>query len=410
MDSVGTIIFSILFVFIIGIIIYFSIDYLTYKEDMKLITEQNDLQIHNLLTSDNVITSNLNNVDKILTKKHDEDSSDLNAFDKALKNYFSFSDNNANIQNEKLFEHVFSRISPNLELLSHVNTAQGFMVNTNDEVIDDRNMKICNNEKNCIYMNVNDNGFNITPDNVNNLTINSSEKNPLAKFDLENNSIYFGGDDINSPMFIRDGSVFVNNINMVVKPKDTTYDHNDINNVPVVAINGYDLHENPQFTNGQELQRYNNAMTVVQKLNNKFLVYYRMNSSNISGNRRVQFWFNMISNFDYVVGNVLTFVLPKSEVGEFGGTSRGSDSVLFGNMPLVEGKYYFNSSNNHLVQSSNISLNTANNETTISITLSNNLPAKTNVMFNLYGWDILLDTTKTSSTGIIIGEKSQPTI
>jgi len=382
MDSVGTIIFSILFVFVIGFIIYFTIDYLKYKEEIKNKMEQN-------AKIDFTITSNLDIVDKSLTKKHNDDSSHLNAFDNALKNYFSFGDNNLSIQNEKLFEHVFSRISPNLELLAHVNTAQGLMVNTNNEVLDSRNMKICNNDKNCIYMNVNDHGFNITPDNVSNLTINSTDKTPLAKFDLENNSIYFGGDDLNSPMFIRDDKVFIHDINMIVKPENTVFDHDNVDDLSYIPLSGVKIHKMKNTI----ISVIHKALTVIKKEYNKFIVYYTIDvrtysAKDASGKRKyyrkIDIHFHTISNYDYVENDDLTFVVPFLK-------------------PEDTSKTKTESMETNIVPRENISLHTHDSKFKVTIKLKNKLPSQTFVKFSLSGWNIG-DITK-SSSGILIGEK-----
>jgi len=389
MDSVGTIIFSILFVFVIGFIIYFTIDYLKYKEEIKNKMEQNDVKFSNLFTTDNTITSNLDIVDKSLTKKHNDDSSDLNAFDSALKNYFSFGDNNLSIQNEKLFEHVFSRISPNLELLTHVNTAQGLMVNTNKEVLDSRNMKICNDEKSCIYMNVNDDGFNITPDSVNNLTINSTEKTPLAKFDLENNSIYFGGDDLNSPMFIRDDKVFLNNINMISRPKNTVINHNNINNLKIFSLNGYDITDS----------LIDKALSAID--NNKFIVFYNAENSAKRENDNYLFeWiidFHIISNYDYVTNDVLTFDVPFKLEPDSSINSSITNTLITEN----------------IISSENIEVKKESNKLNVTITVKNNnpttsLPSKTFFKFSLSGsgkLQTLIQSRLNIESGLLIGEK-----
>ena len=421
MDSVGTMIFSMLFVFVIGFIIYFTIDYLKYKEEIKKQMEQNDYKIRNLSTIDYSITSNLNMVDKSLTQKHNDDSSDLNAFDSALKNYFSFGDNNLSIQNEKLFEHVFSRISPNLELLTHVNTAQGLMINTNKEVMDSRNMKICNNEKNCIYMNVNDDGFNITPDSVNNLTINSTEKTPLAKFDLENNSIFFGGDDMNSPLFIQDDKVFVNNINMIVKPENTVYNHDDnIDDLQLIELNGVKINEMENKLKKQTLEIHNKlkthleknetryrqnmlqiisfirkALTVIHKEYNKFIVFFnvtvRTSVSKLPNNKRefkrkIKMELHMISNYDYSKDDDLNFELPFFK-------SEDIQKILKTSM------------DENIIPSGNISLqnDVEKNKLRINLKLNQGLPSKTFVKFVLEGENI--GSIITSTSGLLIGEK-----
>ena len=401
MGSVPIILFSIFFVLIIGAIVYFTIDYLTYKEDMKAKTDQSDLLIKNLTINDDNITSNLNRVDKVLSKKHDDDSSDLNSFDKAIKNYFSFGDNNTSIQNEKLFEHVFSRISPNLELLSHVNTAQGLMVNTKGDFLDKKSMKICNDSNNCMYMNVNDDGFNITPDSIDNLTINSSKKTPLAKFDLENDSIYFGGDDLNSPLFIKDGHVFVNNINMITKPKDMVYDHNNINDVNVLSLSGYDLHNNLNID--AELLNYRKAVYVANKVSDTFVVNYYISTSLYRSTQTTTSHavFNMTSYFDCRSGDSLTFEIQES-IGKFKGTTRGADGTEYQTMPTTNETYYISSD---LIPSENISIINENDKSYVRIVLNTDIPAKTVISFQMYGWEIF-EKTKTPM-GIIIGNRTK---
>ena len=402
MGSVPILLFSILFVLIIGTIVYFTIDYLTYKEDMNAKTEQRDLTIKNLGIDANNITSNLNQIDKTLSKKHNEDSSDLNSFDKAIKNYFSFGDNNASIQNEKLFEHVFSRISPDMELLARVNTAQGLMVNTKSEFLDNRNMKICNSSNNCMYMNVNDDGFNITPDSIDNLTINSSKKTPLAKFDLENDSIYFGGDDLNSPLFIRDGNVFVNNINLITKPSDMIYDHNNINDVNVVSLSGHNFN-NEMITT--ETLKFNKAVNVANNVVDSFIANYylrelKYSSINITMSRIA---FNVVSYFDCRRGESLMFEMPESAIGNFKGTTRGADNTDYKTMPETNEKYYINS---EVVPAENISIRNENGKTDILIILNTEIPAKTIISFHMYGWEIFESTLSTKSlTGTIIGTR-----
>ena len=147
-------------------------------------------------------------------------------YDTAIKKYFKFYDNNVAIDNDKMFKHQFSGINPNMDIISRVTTTGGLVVKTPEQESHDKNMQICNDENDCINMNVNSKGFNITPNKVKKMTINSKDNTPMASFDMESNSIYFGGSDINSPMFIQDGQVYVNNINMIEKENTGPFEKN----------------------------------------------------------------------------------------------------------------------------------------------------------------------------------------
>jgi hypothetical protein len=124
-------------------------------------------------------------------------NTNMNSLDAALKRYFKFSDNNQAISDRKIFENVFTGVNPNLELLSRVVTANGLTIRTSIDNINNKNLKICNNDNKCVNMNVNDSTFNITPENVTVLNINSNINpttfRPMARFNLQNNTIDING-------------------------------------------------------------------------------------------------------------------------------------------------------------------------------------------------------------------------
>lgn len=138
----------------------------------------------------------------------------MSNLDGNLKNYFNFSDNQEALNNDRLFEHRLSGIQPELDIISRVTATGGMIVKTPEEISHDKNMKICNEQNNCIQLNVNSYGFNITPDNLNKMTINAKDNQPMALFDMENKSIYLGGDDNNSPLFIEKGQLYVSKLNV----------------------------------------------------------------------------------------------------------------------------------------------------------------------------------------------------
>ena len=141
-------------------------------------------------------------------------SNNMSNLDDNLKNYFNFSDNKEALNNDRLFEHRLSGIEPQLDLISLVTATGGMIVKTPEQIDHDKNMKICNEQNNCIQLNVNSDGFNVTPDNLNKMTINAKDKQPIAMFDMENKSIYLGGVDNTSPLFIENGELYVNKLNI----------------------------------------------------------------------------------------------------------------------------------------------------------------------------------------------------
>lgn len=253
MNSAISIVVFLIFLVIIGVIIYLVYDYMDYKNNVDKsfgmttinlndgfkktahnleVTKQNieddidktNLDVKGVQIQNEAIATHINNID-----------TDLNNFDSSLKKYFTFYDNNTAIQNDKLFNHVFSGINPDLELMAKVNSTNGITITTPENTIDDHNLKICNDLRQCIHLNVNNNGFNITPDNVSGLTINSKSGPALAKFDMDNNGVYLGGADTSAPLFIQDGNLFINNINMVVRSD------NDNNDAKVLRVTGSDI-------------------------------------------------------------------------------------------------------------------------------------------------------------------------
>ena len=299
MDVLMSVIFFIMFLIVIGIVIYLVYDYMEYKDNVDVafdistkhindnfekvsedmdktelkiddtdkLARSVDVKAYNIDSKlkstqkafnqfqagyrDNIRDINHNfqltqNNDGILNNWVQSNKKSLDNFDEALKKYFLFSENGQSISNEKIFNHVFSDVNPNLELLSQVQTVSGVTIKTPLNKIDTKNFRICNSQNNCINMNVDNDGFNLTPENVSNLTIHSQSNKPLAKFDLKNESIYFGGSDINSPMFIQNSNLYVNELNLIVKPHGTMYNTTDVAsaaNLSVASINGQDLYD-----------------------------------------------------------------------------------------------------------------------------------------------------------------------
>jgi hypothetical protein len=207
MDYVLPIVFSIFFIITLLIIVYIIYDYLTYKSKVDKSIEIASTEINkgfqDIIKNVDTHSNNIVTVDR-----------KLEGYNDSLKKFFSFNDENNNvITNEMMFNHAFDGITPNLELLSQVNAISGLKIKSSSELINEKNMKICNNSNGCVNMNVNSNGFNITPNSkVNNININDNDKYPLASFDLAHKSIYLGGNnETNSPFYIKNNDVHIKN-------------------------------------------------------------------------------------------------------------------------------------------------------------------------------------------------------
>jgi len=138
----------------------------------------------------------------------------LSNFDRNIKQYIEFKDNNNNI-NEAIFNHTFSAVPTlSLNFIRNITAISGMTIKT--DLLNSNQFRICDNninEKNCIDMTVKDGIFNIYPsdiqsNNINNLKISGKNKNILANFDLANNNIYLGGDQENAGLFIDSNNKF----------------------------------------------------------------------------------------------------------------------------------------------------------------------------------------------------------
>jgi hypothetical protein len=271
MDILMSVIFLIMFLTIIGVVIYLILDYMGYKDNVDTAFELTTSHMNDTFdkVSENIsataddLAKNINNNRKNITTLNvktdaalersyqvednihnvqanvNKTDNDLNKFDTALKKYFKFSENNQGIVNSKIYNHVFNGINPNLELLTHVDAISGLTVKT----LPNKSFNICNTNNNCINMQVNQNRFDITPQNVNRLTINAKNNTPLANFDLQNNSIYLGGNDINAPMFIQDENLYINNVNLLLKAPGRKYTNDDMEDIYTLRISGEDVYE-----------------------------------------------------------------------------------------------------------------------------------------------------------------------
>lgn len=216
MDIIMAIIFFIMFLIILGILIYFIYDYITYKQ----VVDDTVIYIRDVInTSNQVISSSIKSnknyierVDSNLSKnlqdeqlRNDRDNenittlqNNLNKFDTNLKRFFQFTKNDVPIS-DKLFEHQFDADANNsrykLNLLQRVNAATGITIN--------EDMKICNSGsgEDCMKFKVDDTQFLIAPEasdnNIKYMQIApsiSGNNRPLASFGFKSDKgVYFGG-------------------------------------------------------------------------------------------------------------------------------------------------------------------------------------------------------------------------
>jgi len=290
-----------------------------YNNDMYLYNAMN-LSHSNLIRNDIYLNNTMHTNYESLVRKGDELNTSisninsslnnsLNNFDSALKKYFTFSEGNQRISNNKIFEHVFSGVTPNLELISHVDTVSGITVKTPANTIDNKNLKVCNNLDGCIHMNVDNDGFNITPENLDNLTINSKQNKPLAMFDMQNDSIYFGGSDINAPMFIQNSNLYLNNVNFILKEAGQN-NTNDLANLQIARLTGEDL--NSIINEAEALQSDLDA--IINSSKNLIVQYSLLNQTNnnvVTNN--IIFKINVMRQLK--AGDSILFKIPRSEIG-----------------------------------------------------------------------------------------------
>lgn len=274
MEEIIYIIIFILILTIVGATIYMIFDFIDYKNNvdrsfdistghvndnfskMSKNMEASSTEIsenkYNILQNRTDVRNLKRDIDNLSEKTEDmrsqikeSDDTNISSFDGALKQYFSFTDNGDPIQSLPIYRHAFSGIDPSLGLLTHTTTYDGMTINTGENVVNNDNLKICNSDRSCINLNANSDGFNITPDDTNNMnmTINSKNNQPIAKFDMNTNSIYLGGSDATSPLYIENGNVYMHNVNMSaiedvmndvegLKNFTSNVDYNSLINVP----------------------------------------------------------------------------------------------------------------------------------------------------------------------------------
>ena len=191
------------------------------KVDMLLTNRINKASTDIAINSNDITT--LKNNYSITSNLVNTNGTNLNNYDKSIKQYIEFRNNNTTI-NDALFNYRFE-VVPNLSMnfLRNITAVAGMTVKTNNT---DNSMRICDNSignSNCIDMNVKDGSFDIYPssipqNNVNNINIyNKNKQRVLANFNLVDNNIYLGGAKEDAAMFINESNVYVKNLNFLIK-------------------------------------------------------------------------------------------------------------------------------------------------------------------------------------------------
>jgi len=304
------ILFLIFFVIIVLIVAYLVYDYMNYKgnvdKSIKIASSQINQEFEKVIENVDTYSSNIVTVDE---KIHN--------YDNSLKKFFSFNDENNNvITNEKMFNHAFDGIIPNLELISQVNAISGLSIKTSTELINDRNLKICNDADSCVNMNVNTNGFQITPNSkVNNISINDNDKFPLASFDLAHKSIYLGGDnENNSPLYIQNDEVHIKNAKMYRGNSGDYLTPTEINNKLSLVDSQTDQQQAINILTNRITTNENN---ITNMNNNSVIVYYSLLHVISDSNREIEILFVINNKVSISTGKTIQFPLNKSIISPY---------------------------------------------------------------------------------------------
>lgn len=314
-------IITIVLFILIGIIIYFIFDYFSYKNNVnksiKISTDYANKSV--IINNSNIINSTAaleSKYDTLIsgltgsinnsTSNYYLTSNSLLDFDNALNNYFSFEEDNSPI-NKRIYEYNFTGINPNMNLLTQVNAISGMTIDTTNNLLDEKNLRICNkntstpgdtttsNYRSCININLSDTGdFNITPEtNNNSLLINGLDDNILAKFDYKTNDIYFGGNGTED----NPGSLRINKENLYIK------DINLINGNSKTNI--YDDSSTDDFNNNVNAFNYD-SLGKLNNINNTLMCYYSIDTSTTP----LKLTLNMVSHVPIQEKSSFTIKIP----------------------------------------------------------------------------------------------------
>jgi hypothetical protein len=235
MDLLITIAFFIMLLSILGVLIYFVYDYLSYKEavdkTIQMVNSSNlaiEASINENRGALGILNKNIDTQDQRNTRTElnsQTTSGDLRDFDANLRHFMQFSSNAYDLKDtifEKRFEHDRQTEEYRLKLLKRVNAISGMTI----ESAPNKNLKICHAASdNCVNLSMTDsNNFDITPNTPTGMmTIKSASSSlPMAKFDFAQNNVYFGGSNIDSsPMYVSGNQVYLDKDRVKIKLTDS---------------------------------------------------------------------------------------------------------------------------------------------------------------------------------------------
>ncbi len=257
MDILISIIILIVIIILTISIIYIIKDYINYKDNVN---KSIDISTNNINNNFDKINENIEIETNYINNKVNNFEEDINKLENndeyIVKDVKTLKDNITNLNDNIKFENKVyidntgitsaSYLEPNIKLLNRVNSLMGMTIITDSDITNNKNLSICDNGGrkiengeivdanlyNCVHMNINNGNFNIIPDGIKELNIQNKENETIAKFDTKNKSIYLGGSNKNnSPLFIHNDKVYIDNLNIVRKNADGTDISNLDNNI-----------------------------------------------------------------------------------------------------------------------------------------------------------------------------------
>lgn len=320
MDLLMAIGFFIMFLVILGVLIYLIYDYIKYKkhvdetvEKMQRRLKWNTVRVQKGY-NDNVDTLN-NATSNILMNRQD-----LIDFDNGLKNFFRFSSNNIDVNNS-IFDYIMNPDPNNdvykMKLLKRVEAVSGMKIDATSS----KNFQICSNNA-CIDMQIQDNKFRLTPRGTQNLEITAANAagSTMANFDFANNSIYFGGTNAStSPLYLNNQDVIVDSSKFKFKAASG----------PDVPVKNLITSVSDKITGLRgTLQTINDAMYSSYS-NVEFIAQYKFNNETINNAATNKLEVIIVPLYDVIfsgINNSINIYLPSTDILSWY-TSSGTPSL-----------------------------------------------------------------------------------
>ncbi len=439
-----------MFLVIIGVIIYLVYNYIEYKNSVnKIIEKQNgfnsnlnadiisvDEKYRPLINTANADIHKLDNKINSYSSKIDNTSNMIFDFDRALKNFFVFSSNNQSISG-KIFDNIFAINDANyrIKMIKRVEAVSGMTIDT--DVTND--FKICksSDRTKCISMNTNEAGFNIKPAGTDTINILNKNNRPLAKFNLQNDSIHLGGysnqtlylggfnGDISThAMKIEGSNVFVYDNSFFTTSRLRPSVEAFTNYEPESYTLGQIFNELYDYTSDTKTTLEDNISDVDRNLNTlsritsriiendvkvfaQFIIQNnKMNNPDTNKEaKRNYLRFKILPLVDIMTGETIIITIPKTEIGHITTSALATQAINISGIPTTN--YPITSDTNNVILQITIPRSASDliqsifiqKHTLISVTYS--------------GFEWITDMTETFNSGIITGfvvPQAQPTI